>query len=362
MKVLHFINSLETGGAERLIINMLPKIAKQGVEVDLLLISDSDTAFKQELIKGSFNGKIIELGVDRKNPMILFKIHKLIKSYDIIHSHLFPSNYWVILYKLFYKNTPVLVYTEHSTYSKKWDYNVLRSLDRFIYSQYTSILAISEGVKDVLTVKLGVNPKLCKVIENGIDLDKFQRAIPIDPDLLFGVDNFIVIMAGIFKKEKDHFSLIRAIKQLPVRVKLILAGDGYLLEDCKKLVEDLNLQDRVIFLGMVPDVERYLQSSDVIVLSSFHEGFGLAAIEGMAAGKPVIASDIEGLNDVVRGAGILVKKASPKAIAEEVKLLMDDKDHYYATKARCLLRSKNYGIDKMVDQTLQHYNKLLVTQ
>ena len=95
---------------------------------------------------------------------------------------------------------------------------------------------------------------------------------------------------------------------LPVNFKLILVGEGPLKNSSQMLVQELCLKDRVFFLGNRDDVERIFKTADLSVLSSHWEGFGLVAVEGMAAGKPVIASNVSGLSEIVSGAGVLFEK------------------------------------------------------
>ena len=81
---------------------------------------------------------------------------------------------------------------------------------------------------------------------------------------------------------------------LPLEVKLVLAGEGVLKKKCQDLVETLKLKERVVFLGLRMDIPQLLKTADVVVLSSKYEGLSLSSIEGLAAGKPFVASDVPG--------------------------------------------------------------------
>src|SRR5690554_5836630 len=100
MKILQIINSLSTGGAEKLIIDSVPLYQKQGLTVDVLLLNNTETQFKSHL-KETSKGKIDGLTIGSiYNPFLIFKIIPYLKKYDIIHLHLFPTLYWVVLAKL----------------------------------------------------------------------------------------------------------------------------------------------------------------------------------------------------------------------------------------------------------------------
>lgn len=107
------------------------------------------------------------------------------------------------------------------------------------------------------------------------------------------------------------------------------------------------------------DVSRLLKSVEISVVSSHWEGFGLAAVEGMAVGKPVIASNVEGLCGVVNGAGILFEKGNDKELANIVKELLSDIDYYNKVGKAGFERAKQYDINSMVDKQIQLYNELL---
>ena len=111
-------------------------------------------------------------------------------------------------------------------------------------------------------------------------------------------------MVARFSEQKDQPTLIKAIKELPENVHLLLIGEGTLKQKNENLAKEIGVSDKVHFLGFRNDVERILKTVDIVVLSSNWEGFGLAAAEGMAAGKPVIASKVEGLREIVDGYGL----------------------------------------------------------
>lgn len=96
----------------------------------------------------------------------------------------------------------------------------------------------------------------------------------------------------------------------------------------------------------------------MVVMSSHIEGFGLAAVEGMSVGKPFIASDVDGLNDVIRGAGLLFRHGDDKQLAELITPLINDKELYNKVANQCLERAKQYDISKMVEGYMDVYKKI----
>lgn len=358
MKVLHIINSLNTGGAEKLIIDSVPIYQSKGINLDVLILSNKKTMFREKLEQIS-TGKIFSFtSKSIYNPILIFKIIPYLKSYDIVHLHLFPTLYWGVLAKHLSFNKIKIFYTEHSTDNRRRDYSILFRMEKFIYSKLDFIGCISQGVLGNLSTYLKDNKKV-KVIHNGVSLDDFKQATTSLGNNFFSDDAQILIQIASFDKRKDQKTLIEALNFLPNNFKLILVGDGILRKDCQSLTNELKLNNRVKFLGIRNDVPELLNSSDVVVLSSNIEGFGLAAVEGMAANKPVVASNIPGLGDIVKDYGLLFNKGDAKDLAERILSLYEIDQRYNKVQEACYLRSKDFDIKTMVDSYIYEYRKSL---
>ena len=172
-------------------------------------------------------------------------------------------------------------------------------------------------------------------------------------------ESISIIQVAGFRYQKDQDTVIRALQYLPRNYNLYLVGDGARREELESLVSVLNLQRQVHFLGARTDVPSLLQKSDVVVVSSHWEGFGLAAVEGMAAGKPVFASDIVGLREVVGGAGILFGHGNERDLAEKVEYIMSNMSYYRKIAEKCRQRAKGFDISKTVAGYIRTYQDLL---
>ena len=114
-------------------------------------------------------------------------------------------------------------------------------------------------------------------------------------------------------------------------------------------------------MGIRNDIPQLLKASDIVVMSSHWEGFGLAAVEGMAAGKPVLASDVDGLAQVVEGAGILFPQGDAETLAGMIQNLMKDHLYYQQVAERCLQRASDYDIQRTVNGYEEIYNTVCKT-
>jgi glycosyltransferase involved in cell wall biosynthesis len=358
MKLLHVINSLGTGGAEKLLVETIPKYKEKNIEVEILLLNGEEHLFYKELRDVHFC-PIHSLGKGIVyNPLLPFKIIPFIKKYDIVHVHLFPAFYWVAIAKLFIKTKAKFIFTEHNTTNQRRTL-LFRPIERFIYGKYNKIITISKEVENSLIAHLKFLPDRFVRIENGVDLSKIETAERIKTPFF---DNpktdKIVLQVSRFYDQKDQKTLVRALKYLPNSIKLLLVGEGKNKLDVQLIANKLSLNKRVKFLGERNDVPSLLKTADIIVLSSKFEGLSLSSIEGMAAGKPFISSNVPGLMDIVKDAGILFPLGDEKILAKEILFLLENKEQYEVVAKKCKIRAAQYDIQLMLEKHIALYRKL----
>ena len=351
-----------------MLLDTLPLYEERGHKVDLLLFTNKKAPFLEELEKSSFSGKIYVPNWSKVySPKNIGFVKKMVQScrYDIIHVHLFPPLYytaiakWVLPGNL--KDTR-LVFTEHNTENRRLNSPIYRQVDKIIYRSYDRITAITPQVKDVLIEKLRIAPSKIEVVYNGISLNKYQTATTSNIRQELGLQGKkVIIQVSRFNEQKDQKTVIKAISKLPDEYCLLLVGDGSLRSDCESLAKELNVADRVFFLGIRMDVPNLLKASDIAVQSSHWEGFGLAAVEGMAAGKPVIASDVPGISEIVNGYGLLFEPGNPDELASKIRSL-ENKNFYQALSEKSLSRCQDFSVDNMVTKMLSLYTSLVTFQ
>jgi len=357
MRVLQIINSLGTGGAEKLLLESLPLFYKEGLEVDLLLLDGNDYPFLVELEK-KFKGKIFKIAKKKfvYNPLYIFKIKSYMKRYDLIHVHLFPALYLVSLTKKIFNLKVKTVYTEHNTHNKRRNIQIFNYLDKIFYLTYNKIITIAEEVDSNLKkyLKSKDNSKFI-LINNGVNCEIYNNALPYAKSDFFNDDALILIQVSSFRKQKDQITLVKAISKLPQKYKLLLVGTGPLENECEELTTTLRLVDRVKFLGIRMDVPRLLKTSDITVLSSHYEGLSLSSIEAMASGKPFIASNVSGLREIVKDAGVLFKESDEDDLVKKIIKLSLDKEHYNLISEKCIKKSNEFDLRKMVKNYVKMY-------
>ena len=352
LKIVHIITSLRIGGAERLVADMLPRLRDRGHQVELVVFDGTRTPFYEQLERQ--NIKIHSLGFGAAqmwNPMHLFRLKRYLDRgrFDIVHTHNTPCQLLAALAAG--KNAPILVTTEHNTFNRRRNWQWWAGIDRRMYGKYSHIICVGEQTRCNLLRRLGegFDAERISVVHNGIDLKRYAEATA-EASLRERADEgcHIVAMVAAFREQKDQPTLIRAMQLLPESYRLWLAGDGVTREECERLAGELNVADRVRFMGFRADAAAVMASSDVVVLSSHYEGMSLASIEGMASGKPFIASDVEGLRDVAEGAGLLFPHEDHKSLAGLVRKVCEDEVFGSEVAARCRERAVRYDIEDTV--------------
>ena len=360
MKILYVINSLGAGGAEKLVVDMCVAFSAQGLKVTVLLLDGTPTPLFEKLKEHSVIDIIcLETSKSIYNPLFVFKIKKIIKKFDIVHVHLFPSSYWVALARFISFNKPNIIFTEHNTTNRRREIPIFKYIDRWVYKQYKSIVTISDAVDTSLKSYLGNGFDNSIKIYNGIHLKTFKDAQPyLKTDLGFKTNDKVLIQVSSFTAQKDQKTLIKALSMLPPNYHLLLVGHGPLLEDAKLLVKQLKLEQRVQFLGIRNDVPSLLKSVDVVVLASHYEGLSLSCIEGMASGKPFIASNTPGLGDIVNGAGLVFEDENHKVLSEQIMLIIENIELSKEVIKTCQLKASKFDINIMFNSYLKIYTDL----
>jgi len=357
MKILQVITSLKTGGAEKLIVDMVPMYRQRGYDVDVLLFDGTGTPFKKLLKAKGVN--IFELGCGGSvyNPIYILKLLPYFHKYDIIHTHNTAPQLFAAIASLV--SSVVLCTTEHTTSNRRRSLKWYRPIDKWMYSRYKKIISISPATTENLRKHI---KKSCPIdtIPNGINVERYSAAISVErKNIGCKNDAFLLMMVAGFRYQKDQDTIIRALTLLPKNVQLCLVGDGDRRDECEELVKRLNLGERVVFTGVRSDIPNVLKAADVVIMSSHLEGFGLAAVEGMAAGKPVVASDVVGLGDIVKNYGCVFPQGDERKLAEIVDRLRNDSNLYKALAGQCYSRSKDYDISKTIDSYIDIYESIV---
>jgi glycosyltransferase involved in cell wall biosynthesis len=248
---------------------------------------------------------------------------------------------------------------------------ILLGADRFAGRKADFLTVLSRNEYDI-SAELSLSPpEKILVIPNGIDLNVFSyEAIATSRnasrrELGIKDEECLILNIGRLASEKGHSVLIEAFRRLgdgagmSQKIRLGIVGDGPLKESLEKANDDLIRSGKLVFYGYDKDVRKYLSSSDIFTLPSFYEGFGIAVLEAMASGVPVIASNVGGIPEIIEDGvqGFLFERGDSEKLAGELQKLIKSPELRKKMGDNGVLRSKMFGTDAMLKKYYELYDK-----
>ncbi len=364
--VLHLIDGLKIGGAEILLRELSVGLIRRGFRVSIGYSSSGPLV--QEL--AALGLPLTRLPrLMRIDPILFCRMIGLIrrKSPQIVHTHLFKSDLHGRL-AAHLAGTPVIVSTLHST--DRWAQERLLGKAYGWTARFADrMIAVTEDVRRFHSIYTGVPEEKLVTIENGVDIHRFaglesagraiRKELEIDnAALVFGV-------VGRLTPPKDHSTFLKAailILQNAPKARFVIVGDGPLRKDLELQAQKFGLEHALVFTGLRKDIPAVLAALDVLVFSSLWEGLPVALLEGMAAARPVVATAVGGIPEVVLPdkSAILVPPGDADALAQAcLRLASDSATRHSMGQAGLERVVARYGIDAMIDRTVALYAKLL---
>jgi len=368
IRLMHLVLSLNTGGLEMVVINLL-KVMDHRIYTPILCCLEEEGSLIHEVEKLGI--KTVVLGKKRKGidyPLI-FRLAKILKQekIDIIHSHNpTPYFYGTIAGKI--ANVPAIIYTKHGRNPIRNKRELL--LRRFLSYMTDKIVAVSDDAGNVAINDEKINPEKVVTIFNGIDIDRYQTNIDVASkkhEIGLSDDDFVIGIVARLSPEKDHNTLLDAfhivLDNVDQSVKMVIVGDGILREELEQKAKSISINDKVIFLGERHDVPELLAIFDLFALSSITEGISLTLLEAMATGLPVVATNAGGNTEIVldNQTGFIVPPKDPNRMAEAIMTIIKNNDMANQMRERGKDRvSKKFSLETMRDQYEQIYQQALL--
>ena len=352
MKIHQIINSynIEAGGAERLVVSIHDFISKKNQHSSCFGILKV-----KKIIQGCNSAELTKVYSFKAFISILKYFNEHVCDSDIVHSHLFPSNFYCSIIKLLGLTKARLITTEHSTSNRRRGRFFGKIIDYITYYPCDQIICISHGVKKSLTDWMPFSAEKIKIINNGIKLYKKLRTKKKHNKTLK------IISVGSLRDVKNYDKAIMAMSKIKnLNFSWLIAGSGNLLNPLLKKVEKLKLEDKVFFLGFVDNVNDLLDDSDIFLIPSKWEGFGLSAVEAMHSSLPIIASDVDGLKQVVHSeppSALYVDPNDEDDISDKVKMLLESDNLRQKLGKAAYEKSKDFSIENMLNNYYELYTK-----
>ena len=286
------------------------------------------------------------------------KMAYVVKTYniDILHVHYaIPHAYAGYMAKQMLKREGIevpMITTLHGTdITLVGNHPTYKEAVTFSINESDVVTSVSESLKRD-TLRLFNVDKDIKVIPNFIGLQKTERVSPCKRSVMASADELIVTHISNFRKVKRVDDVLRVFygiqQQLPA--KLIMVGDGPEREIADQLCKDLGIKKKVLFLGNTSDIDRILCFTDLFLLPSESESFGLSALEAMAAGVPVVSSNAGGLSEVNEEgvSGYLCPIGDVQTMAEKAIYILSDKDRLAQFKQNARKVAARFDEEKII--------------
>ena len=376
MKILHTAKIVGIAGAENYLLKALPAMKAKGLDICFLSLTPEN----QRGDEAEFNRQLRESGIQvytiyykRIGLKTRAQIRRLIQNEqpDLVHSHLIHADFFMAITRKLSRKKFKLVSTKHGhdeTYMNNHGFDangkkemkfhwVARSAEKQIHRSF----AISKGLRDLF-----VSHGICKgekidTIYYGFDFN--NEHIKENPELRESPKQLVFV--GRFTELKGHRQAIEAVRlllpQFP-KLKLVLIGSGYFEDEMKRLVADLDLKDQVLFKGYQSNSIDYMASSDVVLIPSKAEGFGLVLLEAYSVKKTVVTFDVPALNEhIIDGqTGLLATPYESESLAEKVRELLAHPEQCSSMgEAGYQHLKENYMLDKMISETLNFYQRCI---
>lgn len=376
-RVLQLITELRPGGAERIVYELARGLPRDRFAIDVCSLRPAT---------GSVAGWLCDAGIPvhslemtRKLDVgAIGRLRELLKrgGFGILHTHLFHAN---LVGRLAARNgvPPIVLGTIHIAERRfrPWHF----WLDRMTLGPRGVEVCVSKAVSEFTRERAGIPAERLRVIPNGVDLSRFEKyagaearqaaARELRSEFSLPQETRVVVAVGRLEEQKGYPDLIDAWAQLRRNSRpdiadsvLIIAGEGRQRPSLEAQIRQLGVSEHVRLPGHREDVPKFLAGADLLAFSSHYEGFGLALVEAMAAGLPVVATAVDSVPEVAGDcpAARLVPARDPaalaKAIAESLATAGDGRE---AQAAFARARAQTYALPKMLEAYAALYDELL---
>ncbi len=297
------------GGADKIVLRNAASVSAEQVQMAVCFMhpmddQDFDLADRAAAMGLRHYTENHQGPFDRK---IFKKIGRITADFqpDIIHSHDYKASFIATIINRKFKNIIRLATSHGWTGDKFRERHLLYPADRLMLRNFPGIVAVSNQIRDTL-IKSGSQPERIRVVLNGIDSQEFSRnekeGLAIRHQLGFTSDHIVLGAAGRVEQQKRFDLLVELFDQLSrtnPRLRLVIAGDGSLLDSLRRDVNRRNLQDRCQLLGHCANMKQTYQAFDLLVQTSDYEGTPTVVVEAMALKIPVVATDAGGTSQLI---------------------------------------------------------------
>lgn len=331
LTICQVLHTLQVGGAEVLAARLARQLGRDHRFVFACL--DALGTLGQELRDEGFTVQVLKRrsGLDWKCPWRLARFLRQ-ERVDLVHAHQYTPFFYALAARRLYRRPPLL-FTEHGRHHPDYPRRKRMFVNRLLLEARDRVVGVGESVRQALVHNEGIPTHRVGVIYNGINLTPFSNGRPdrsaVRREIGVGADDLILLQVARLDYLKDHATGLRTlshVRKARSNAQLVLVGEGPERGAIQEQIQRLDLSAHVRLLGLRSDVARLLAAADVFLLTSISEGIPLTLIEAMAAGVPVVSTNVGGVPEVVEDAqtGLLAPAGDEAALAGHVLRLTGD--------------------------------------
>ena len=363
-RILHVIATLDAAGAEQQMVQLVTRLDRREFQPRVCCLTRGGP-LEAPLRTADVPVQILEKR-GKFDLRVLLRLRAVLRDFQpqIVHTWLPTANTIGRLAALFGRR-PLLVASERA--ADVWKGRLRRWTDRRLARRTDLILCNAQAVRRFLTERIGLPEEKIQVIQNGLDMEAFDRHADQEPadDLPPTGQGRIIGAVARLEPQKDIPALVEAFARLPERLSdthLWIAGEGPERPRIEQLIAGHGMGGRVWLAGRRNDIPALLRRMDLFVLPSLWEGLPNAVLEAMAARRAVVATRVDGTPEAVAEGetGLLVPPRDTAALADAITRLLDDPDlrARYGAAGRRRVETV-FGIERMVKDTCDAYRSLL---
>ena len=372
LKIMHLLNGEYFSGVEQVVVSIVKGL--KGFDHIIVCLFDGPMAIKAREMGLEVNVLTMKNKFDLS---IIQKLASLIKrkNVSIIHTHTWRANlYGRLVAKLIHIPVVSHIHSPVARESTKKLNNVINTIVERSLANFTDMfVTVSQSLKEEL-IRQRIKRDKIKTVYNCIDLNRLQitNASKLRNEFKIDKDVYLIGMIAMFRPRKGAEYLLKAgvkVREEIPKFKFVFIGDGFLvdgknyLDYLKKLSQDLQLSDNIIFTGFRDDISDILSEIDLLVIPSlFGEGLPIVLLEAMAMKKPVVATPIEGIWEVIENGktGLLVPPKCKDDLAEALITIFNDKHkaESMGIAARRLVEEK-FSLNVMIEKIKKIYEDCL---
>ena len=296
-RVLHVIDSFDLGGAQTALLNLIRHTDRERFEPEVACMHGRGVFWEDFAALGV---PVHSLSPAKWLPLYVWRLARLLtaRGFDIVHCHLFGAN-WIAKPLAALLGVPVRINHDQCNDRLRHDSTLARWLDTATNRLSTHVCAVSKSTRDFLVEREAMAETRVSVVYNGVDVERFTAAKP-DEHTAAGAP--LIAGVGRLVAQKDFalfLDVAAALARRNAGVRFVIAGTGPEEAALKARATALGIAERVRFAGHVADPREIYAAADVLLLTSRYEGTPLTVLEAMAAGVPVVASKLDGLDEIL---------------------------------------------------------------